>query len=123
MVKPLRRLGRVLRLLPRRDNRREVQDVTVCIAMAFTWIYGEDDLGRAILTASDRMLTAVDIQYEPSQQKISFLSPTTIILVAGDMTAHTEALMTVQRVIGPSQTATATTETIAHLYFGSDPRN
>jgi hypothetical protein len=56
------------------------------------WFYGEGDFGRAILTASDRMLTAGDIQYEPSQHKTSHLSPTTLLLVAGDMTVHTEAL-------------------------------
>jgi hypothetical protein len=75
-------------------SRRELErrDVTVCIAMTLTWIYGENDFGHAILTASDRMLTAGDTQYEPRQQKLSWLTPSVMLMVAGDMTVHTEAL-------------------------------
>jgi hypothetical protein len=35
--------------------------MTVCIAALFPWFYGENDIGRAVVTASDRMMTAADI--------------------------------------------------------------
>jgi hypothetical protein len=70
--------------------------VTVCIATLFQWNYADagqpPNFGMAAIAASDRMITAGDVQYEPSQQKVLFLFPRIIILVAGDYSLHTQAL-------------------------------
>jgi 20S proteasome alpha/beta subunit len=70
--------------------------VTVCIAGIFTWNYAAadkpPDLGSAALVFSDRMLTAGDVQYEPSQQKVAHINSTTLISVAGDFAIHSEAI-------------------------------
>jgi 20S proteasome alpha/beta subunit len=77
--------------------------VTVCIATLFSWNYaprGEPTkYGTAALTASDRMITAGNVVYEPRQQKISFMTPHTIVLVAGNMVLHSEALRATQNQI------------------------
>jgi hypothetical protein len=69
--------------------------VTVCIATLFRWNYaleGEPPKHSiAAITASDRMLTAADVQYEPLQQKTAQLGGS-IILVAGDIGVHGQAL-------------------------------
>jgi hypothetical protein len=66
--------------------------LTVCIAGLFRWRYGENDYGRAALTISDRQITAGDIEYEPEAVKICFITPHTLILIAGDYPTHSEAL-------------------------------
>jgi hypothetical protein len=71
--------------------------MTVCIAAVIPWLYHPThEIGTAVITASDRMLTAGDIQYEPAQHKVSFISTHAIIMVAGDMVIHTEALLSTQ---------------------------
>jgi 20S proteasome alpha/beta subunit len=74
--------------------------VTVCIATIFSWNYAADgqapQWGQAILTASDRQITAGDIQYEPQQQKILFLRHNVLILIAGDYALNTQALKDVK---------------------------
>ena len=69
MIASRRKLGRVLQ--PRKSRRELVRrDVTVCIAIAIPWFYGPGDFGQAIVTASDRMMTAGDIEYEPANYKV-----------------------------------------------------
>jgi len=58
--------------------------VTVCIAAICSWLPGH----LMIVGASDRMLTAGDIQFEPPQQKIWQFNQKTVALVAGDMPAQ-----------------------------------
>ena len=74
---------------------REHRPVTVCIAALFRWNYAKPgepvDHGIAAITASDRMITAADVQYEPQQQKIAFFGKT-LILVAGDVGIHSQAI-------------------------------
>jgi hypothetical protein len=69
--------------------------VTVCIASLFHWNYAmapaEPDVGLVAITASDRMITAFDVQYEPPQLKVAFFG-TSLILIAGDFSIHTQAL-------------------------------
>jgi hypothetical protein len=71
--------------------------VTVCIASLFNWNYGNDELARVAITASDRQITAGDIEYEPHQTKTCFLTPRVLILIAGDYATHSEAILTLQR--------------------------
>lgn len=61
--------------------------MTICIAAICTW-----GAQKMIVGASDRMLTAGDIEFEPSQSKIFALTPTghVIALTAGDTAAQTE---------------------------------
>lgn len=61
------------------------------------WMYAPGDVGTAILTASDRQITAGDIEYEPAQLKICFLTSKILILIAGDFTIHSEAILKTQR--------------------------
>jgi len=73
---------------------REKAPVTVCIAALFRWNYavgGATDFGIGAITASDSMITAADIQYEPAQQKIAFFGKS-LVLVAGDIGVHSQAI-------------------------------
>jgi hypothetical protein len=69
--------------------------MTVCVAVLFNWNYaaaGEPaKFARAAVTAADRMLTAGDVQYEPQQQKAAFFGKS-MILVAGDIGIHSQAI-------------------------------
>jgi hypothetical protein len=66
--------------------------MTVCIAAACRWLYPDNSWGPAIVLVSDRMMTAGDIEYEPPRAKICFFRPHVLILVAGELSAHTESL-------------------------------
>lgn len=75
--------------------------MTVCIAVLFNWNYAAEGhpplLKKAALLVSDRMITAGDVQYEPQQLKLSFMTETTMIAIAGDYSTHTEALTKTHR--------------------------
>lgn len=73
--------------------------MTVCVAAVFNWTYGPGDTGAAIVTASDRQITAGDIEYEPPQIKVCFLTPRLMILIAGSYAIHSEALRYTQRTL------------------------
>lgn len=80
--------------------------MTVCIAAMFMWNYGDSeniDLGPAIVTASDRMITSGDIQYEPPNLKISFLTRRTLVLAAGEIPVHSAIIGRVAERIAASQ--------------------
>ena len=51
----------------------------------------------AVLGASDRMLTAGDIQFEPTQIKVVQLTSSIAVMVAGDSSAQAEILQEVRR--------------------------
>jgi 20S proteasome alpha/beta subunit len=71
--------------------------VTVCIAALFRFNYAKMgdplDVGTAVLTLSDRMVTAGDVQYEPNQLKIGHITPHVIILIAGEYSVHSQAIL------------------------------
>lgn len=76
--------------------------MTVCVATLFSWNYGtieEPNYGVAAMTASDQMITSGDNQYESRQQKVALINPTTLLLIAGDYSVHSEALIAVQNQI------------------------
>jgi len=89
------------KLLPaqRLPPREGLETVTVCIAALINWIYPNKDVGRAVITVADRMLTSGDIEYEPAQLKVSFLRKRVIVLVAGDITINSEALTIVGKTL------------------------
>jgi len=61
--------------------------VTVCIAAIATGLYKVNDRDEeipVIIGVSDRMITAVDFEYERPQSKISRITPYIVALTAGD---------------------------------------
>src|ERR1700674_1369434 len=92
--------------------------VTVCVATLFRWNYGtleQPQFGPAALVASDRMITAGDIvEYEPRQMKVAKITGRALILIAGDFSLHSQALIDAGKQIGGNQNATA--QNIALIY-------
>jgi 20S proteasome alpha/beta subunit len=69
--------------------------VTVCVATMCRWNYGtieQPNIGHAVVLATDRMITAGDVEYEPDQMKIASVAPNLIITVAGDYGYHSQAI-------------------------------
>jgi 20S proteasome alpha/beta subunit len=56
--------------------------MTICVACIYN--------NNAILGASDRMLTATDIQFEPPTRKIRQITNSIALMIAGDTNLHTE---------------------------------
>jgi len=73
--------------------------MTVCIAAVCNSATPEGGVKRVAIIAADRMMTAGDIQYEPPMRKMAFISRRVVILVAGDLVIHTEALQATHREI------------------------
>lgn len=77
--------------------------MTVCIATLFRWNYAPlgqpPKHGIAGFVASDRKITAGDIEYEPQQLKLSFITPRTVIMIAGDYAIHSEALRKLSKIV------------------------
>jgi hypothetical protein len=48
---------------------------------------------RGAIIISDRMITAGDQQYEPPQQKLAKLTPRVLVMVAGEVTLHSQAII------------------------------
>jgi hypothetical protein len=92
--------------------------VTICVATLFNWNYAPKDAppqwGRAAITATDRMITSGDVQYEPRQLKMAFMNRQTVILVAGDYSLHSQALRNTSRQI--QTIPEAQPENIASIY-------
>jgi hypothetical protein len=95
----------------------EKKPVTVCVACLCNWTYALNDLGRAAVTASDREITAGDVEYEPPQYKVSFQGKRALILIAGHYPTHSEALQQTQRTIARSSEGDPAT--IAEIYASS----
>jgi hypothetical protein len=73
--------------------------MTVCIAAIFRWRYSENDTGWAVLGTSDRKLTSGDVEYEPPQTKHCVLAKRVVLLTAGAMHTHTEAIRATQKML------------------------
>lgn len=74
--------------------------MTVCISTLFLWNHGtraKTDYAYGAITASDRMLTVWDSKFEPPKQKICFLSKELMLLVAGDVALHSEAIGSLEK--------------------------
>lgn len=70
-------------------RKREVVPVTVCIAAIC-----END--KIVVGASDRMLTAGDIQFEPQQSKLFPITTSIVAMIAGDAAMQAEVLQEVR---------------------------
>jgi 20S proteasome alpha/beta subunit len=70
---------------PRRGKR-----MTVCIAAVCHWPGPSGTPGRVIVGASDRMITANDVQYEPNQMKVHALGQKVAVLFSGEYVVHAE---------------------------------
>lgn len=69
--------------------------VTVCIAAIFSWNYStlaSPQPGPAAMILSDRMITAGDVQYEPQQTKVAYITPRVLLVIAGDYSLHSQAI-------------------------------
>jgi hypothetical protein len=82
----------------------------------FTWNYGKDDFGPAIVTASDRMYSdeGLGIEYEGSRSKVLHLDNHRIILVSGDLSINSRALTAI--VAWRQENTDADTTQIANAY-------
>jgi 20S proteasome alpha/beta subunit len=99
----------------RRDRSRKPdlgqrKSVTVCIAALCAWNYAKqgdpEDWGLVAITASDRMITFGDVQYEPVQLKLAQMTKQTILLIAGDYSLHSEAIKSAIRELESRPNAT-----------------
>jgi hypothetical protein len=93
----MRRYPRELTLhRPRLGADEERRAVTVCVAVLCKWNYAlppaAPDMGTIAIAISDRKITAFDVEYEPPQQKLAFITERALVLVAGDLAFHTEAI-------------------------------
>jgi 20S proteasome alpha/beta subunit len=83
--------------------------VTVCIAALCKWNYAPkdkpEDWGMVAITASDRMITFGDVQYEPNQTKVAQMTKQTMLLISGDYALHSEAIRNAQRELMNRQNA------------------
>src|SRR5258708_2642694 len=75
------------------DTRPKVQKaspMTICAAVICHHPHTERDgkLHPSIMTISDRMLSSVDVQFEPNQTKIKQLTPSIIAMYAGERDFH-----------------------------------
>jgi hypothetical protein len=75
-----------------RSKKRRKMPVTVCIAAIAEH--------NVVLAASDRMLTAGDIEFQPPRSKILRLTPAIVVMAAAEDTPlHTEIMHRVRRVV------------------------
>lgn len=74
--------------------------MSVCLATLFCWDYAQTGeppkIRKAAIVASDRMVTAGDVEYEPNQQKVAYMTDQAMLLIAGDYTAHSQAIQDTQ---------------------------
>lgn len=87
--------------------------MTVCIAAIC------DD--ASIVGASDRMITAGDVEYEPPQTKVVSLTTSIAVMIAGDAALQTEILIglrdQVKAAVDANPTQWLSVQTIADWYF------
>jgi len=91
--------------------------MTVCVALLFRWNHGtiqNPDHRPAALIFTDRMITAGDVKYEPSQTKHAQITAKVSLVIAGDYSMHTLALKKTVAHFAESEMATA--EQVAIFY-------
>ena len=91
---------------------RDNLSMTVCTASLFFWNYAtapESDIGPAVVAASDRKLTdsSLGIGYEGSRFKGALLPNKKLVLIAGEMVAHSAIIRSLQTEL-KDQTLTTT---------------
>src|ERR1700735_2877590 len=82
-MKPPKRLT-----FPKLQSRIRRCALTVCVAAIC-----EDNI---ILGASDRMVTAGDVEFEPPQTKVTFLTSSIAVMIAGDASLQLEIMYEVR---------------------------
>jgi hypothetical protein len=92
--------------------------VTVCVGTLFQWNYagpGEpENRMTAGIVASDRMLTAGDVQYEPPKLKMAQMTPRVMALLAGDYPLHSQAIIDARKLVQGSPDKSP--ENVAQMY-------
>jgi hypothetical protein len=102
----------------RKPDFRGHAPVPVCVATLFQWNYaspGEPpQLGKAGIIATDRMITAGDVKYEPNRLKIGEMNSRTLVSVAGDYSVHSQAIHDARKLLGGSRGNSP--ENVARMY-------
>ena len=92
--------------------------MTVCVATLFQWNEApaghEPILITSGIIASDRMLTAGDVQYEPAKLKLAQMTPRVITAVAGDYPLHSQTIIDARKLIQNSSDKSP--ENVARMY-------
>ena len=86
--------GRIWDREPEPTPKIRTDPVTICIA-SISQFEHEGNFYPMIVGATDRMLTAGDIQFEPSQTKVANLTSRIVALVAGDASFQVSVCMDV----------------------------
>ncbi|MFI5394491.1 MAG: hypothetical protein ACHQ9S_03065 [Candidatus Binatia bacterium] len=66
--------------------------VTICVATLSVLPLDPDNLGQIVIGASDRMLTADDVEFEPQQTKVFVVSRSITVMTAGQSAMQNEIL-------------------------------
>lgn len=97
---------------------RERVPVTVCVGTLFQWNIAPPGQAEIWVTsgivASDRMLTAGDVQYEPAKLKMAQMTPLVIAVVAGDYPLHSQTIIDARKLI--QNNPDKTPENVARMY-------
>lgn len=90
--------------------------MTVCTASIINWQYGENEIGGAIVVASDRMYSdsGLGIEYESSRTKVAYIGQSKLLLVAGDLTMNSRAVAATMTWMGNNPDAN--THQAANMY-------
>jgi 20S proteasome alpha/beta subunit len=91
--RPIRRIGIPNPRPYSRPAARARGPMTVCVAALSRWKYPDGLDGSAVVLASDRMMTSADTEYEPPKRKVGNLTDRSLIMVAGDFTAHSQLVL------------------------------
>lgn len=65
--------------------------MTVCIAAIYE--------GTGVFSASDRMITSGDVEFEPPVEKVRYLTSSCLVMFAGDAAMQAEIIQATQAVI------------------------
>src|ERR1700722_15759798 len=107
-MKPPKRLT-----FPKLQSRIRRCALTVCVAAIC-----EDNI---ILGASDRMVTAGDVEFEPPQTKVTFLTSSIAVMIAGDASLQLEIMYEVRNEVQVRVEAAPSNwwqvKDVANLYF------
>jgi len=85
-------VGRIWDREPDPEPKIRTDPVTICIA-SISQFGHEGNFYPMIVGATDRMLTASDIQFEPSQTKVVLLNSRIVVLIAGDASFQSSVCM------------------------------
>lgn len=95
------------------------QPMTICAAVICRHTHSERDgqLRPSVMTISDRMLSSVDIEFEPEQTKIKKLASSIVAMYSGERDFHHTISEAVVRQLGENATVEEAAERYAFHYL------